>query len=78
MTEHARDAANALSSDFLGALFAISGDGTIQFWNDRATAIFGFASDEVIGRTIYETIVPPELAAQKREWLAAADDDGLQ
>jgi PAS domain S-box-containing protein len=68
----AREAASAHSAEFLGALIVISEDGEIQSWNEGATALFGFGPDQAIGRSIFDTIVPPELRETKRLWLAKA------
>jgi len=75
-----RGPAPELSSDviaeLLGALIGIAPDGTILSWNKGAEALFGFTSAEVVGRTIFDTIVPPEFVDDKRKWLTAAVDAG--
>jgi PAS domain S-box-containing protein len=68
----ARDFAATASPELLGALIVLAEDGTILTWNDGAVSLFGFRADEVTGRTIFDTIVPPEVVDEKRRWLTAA------
>ena len=42
------------------ALIAIAPDGTILFWNSGAREMFGYSSEEALGRSIDGLIVPPE------------------
>jgi PAS domain S-box-containing protein len=72
----ARDVASRFSKDLLGALIVVTGDGTILSWNDGATTLFGFTSDEALGRSIFETIVPADLVDAKRVWLRTAGESG--
>ncbi|HEX6713436.1 MAG TPA: EAL domain-containing protein [Thermoleophilaceae bacterium] len=41
------------------AYVAMDGDGAIIDWNKRAEQTFGWHRDDVLGRTVAETIVPP-------------------
>ncbi|HKS06956.1 MAG TPA: PAS domain S-box protein [Gemmatimonadaceae bacterium] len=72
----ARDVASRFSEDLLGALLVTSRDGTILWWNAGATTLFGYAADEVLGRTIFDTIVPADLVDTKRTWLRTAAESG--
>jgi PAS domain S-box-containing protein len=72
----ARDFATSASADFLGALIVVDEDGSILFWNDGAMSLFGYSSDEVVGRSIFETIVPPDLIDEQRHWLTASVEGG--
>jgi two-component system, LuxR family, sensor kinase FixL len=45
------------------AIIAINTEGNISFWNPKAEQIFGWSFDEVIGKSLAETIIP----AQYRE-----------
>jgi diguanylate cyclase (GGDEF)-like protein/PAS domain S-box-containing protein len=40
--------------------------GVITAWNPEAEAIFGWSADEAIGRTVAETVIPPE--ARDAHW----------
>jgi len=64
--------AEAVAPELVGAVILLATDGTIVHWNDAAVTLFGFTSDEVLGRSILETIVPAELADEKRRWLRSA------
>jgi PAS domain S-box-containing protein len=68
----ARDFAASASSELLGALIVLGEDGTILSWNEGAASLFGYALEEVVGRTIFDTIVPPDLIGEKERWLNAA------
>jgi diguanylate cyclase (GGDEF)-like protein/PAS domain S-box-containing protein len=41
------------------AYVAMDGTGAIIEWNDRAEGLFGWAAEEVLGRTVADTIIPP-------------------
>jgi two-component system, sensor histidine kinase and response regulator len=43
------------------AFISIDESGVITDWNPQAEATFGWSRDEVVGRTLAETIVPPAL-----------------
>jgi two-component system, LuxR family, sensor kinase FixL len=45
------------------AIIAINAEGNIGFWNPKAEQVFGWSSEEVMGRSLSETIIP----AQYRE-----------
>src|SRR6266700_8224665 len=52
------------------ALIALNLDGTIRYWNRAAEAMYGWRSDEVLGRNARELLVPDGLSAQRDEILA--------
>jgi PAS domain S-box-containing protein len=64
--------ATSMSEAFLGALLALAPDGTILYWNAGAEELFGYSASEVIGKSVLDTIVPPDHVQEKRRWLAAA------
>lgn len=43
-----------------GAFVSIDGDGAITGWNAASEALFGWPAEEVLGRALAETVVPPE------------------
>ncbi|MBX3119943.1 MAG: response regulator [Fimbriimonadaceae bacterium] len=44
----------------MDAIIAIRDDGTITLWSRNAEAMFAWSSDEVVGKLLVETIVPPQ------------------
>ena len=42
------------------AIVATTPDGTVAYWSKGAETILGYTSGEAVGRSIYETIVPPD------------------
>lgn len=44
----------------LDAIIATDAHSTIIEWNHRAEAVFGWSAPEAIGRTLGETIIPPQ------------------
>jgi PAS domain S-box-containing protein len=44
-------------------------DGVLTSWNPAAERIMGWGNGEVVGRPIYETIVPPERKAEEEDVL---------
>jgi len=49
-----------LLRDLADAVIVCDRDGTIVFWNDAATTLFGWTASEAVGRTL-ELIVPERL-----------------
>jgi PAS domain S-box-containing protein len=72
----AREAADGLSRELPGAVIVVAPDGLILSWNDAAKALFGYSSAAVVGRSILDTIVPPEHVEENRQWLEAATQAG--
>ena len=42
------------------ALIALAPDGRVLYWNPGAEATFGYTSEEAVGHSLYELIVPPD------------------
>lgn len=51
----------AILDTALDAIVSIDGNGTILEFNKAATCIFGFGREDVIGKNITDTIIPPEM-----------------
>jgi PAS domain S-box-containing protein len=52
------------------AVVTIDHRGTISEFNPAAEAMFGYARDEMVGRSLADTIIPPSLRSHHREGLA--------
>jgi PAS domain S-box-containing protein len=48
------------------ALIAVSPTGTVRYWNHGATSVFGYSEEEMLGRSLVETVVPRE--DREGEW----------
>lgn len=51
----------------LDAVVCIDSDGTITDWNPQAEAVFGWKRDEVVGRSLADTIIPHHQRNAHRE-----------
>jgi PAS domain S-box-containing protein len=74
---HAEDAVRVSESRLramleaaLDAVVTMDHTGRIAGWNHAAETTFGYRADEVLGREMAETIVPPSLRARHRKGLA--------
>ena len=47
--------------------------GVVTEWNPRAEEVFGWRRDEVVGRSIFDTLLPPDLGASPFHRVARAD-----
>src|SRR6266700_475772 len=58
---HASDISypEALVQESPDALIALSPTGEILFWNHGAVGLFGFSSEEAVGRSLDEFVIPP-------------------
>jgi PAS domain S-box-containing protein len=50
-----------------GALIALAPDGKVFYWNPGAEASFGYTSEEAVGHSLYELIVPPKASRKKSD-----------
>jgi PAS domain S-box-containing protein len=53
------------------AIYSVSLDGRIQFWNAAAQALFGYTAQEAIGQPV-TLIIPPERLAEEQQIIEAA------
>lgn len=60
----------------LNAIITIDINGKITFWNNQATVIFGWDRDEVLGKTLNETIIPDRHKKQHFDGLKHYIDTG--
>src|SRR4051812_47718869 len=58
------------------ALIALGFDGRVLFWNRGAAAIFGYAAEEAVGRSLDQLIVPDEDREATRAALARTIAEG--
>jgi PAS domain S-box-containing protein len=64
----------AVIDSALDAIVTIDAGGAITAWNPRAQAIFGWADDEAIGRSIAELVIAERHRARLHDYMAAAED----
>jgi len=48
------------------AIIAYLLDGTVLFWNKGAETIFGYTSEEAVGRSLIDLIIPPEKGEEEQ------------
>ena len=59
------------------AVFVLGERGRVRTWNDRAAAVTGYASDEVVGRHVSVLYPDAESGAAERDLRSAAEEGGL-
>ncbi|HET6584260.1 MAG TPA: PAS domain-containing protein, partial [Nannocystaceae bacterium] len=63
-----------LLDQFADALMAVSPDGAILYWSRGAESLFGWSTEEAVGRVLLELVVPDDLREQAaREILDAVE-----
>jgi PAS domain S-box-containing protein len=60
----------------LDAIISMGSDGLITGWNRQAEAMFGYDADEAIGRSLNDTIVPPDFRQKHAAGLERYLDTG--
>jgi PAS domain S-box-containing protein len=60
LLEQSEERSRLIMNASLNAIISIDCDDKIIFWNKPATTIFGWESDEVIGKELSEIIIPPQ------------------
>ena len=58
LLEQSEERSRIVMNSSLNAIVTIDDKGKITFWNERATATFGYTSDEVLGKVFTEFMVP--------------------
>lgn len=58
LLEQSEERNRLIMNSALNAIITIDYNGKITFWNNRAESIFGWKREEVIGKTLTETIIP--------------------
>lgn len=58
LLEQSEQRNSLIMSSSLNAIVNVDSEGKITFWNHRAELIFGYKTEEIIGRQISETILP--------------------
>ncbi len=66
-----------LKASVLDAVVAIDTSGLIVGWNSMAGTIFGWAEDEVIGRSLGEVLVPPQHRDGHAQGMARYAESGI-
>lgn len=76
MTEHLPHAsfAGRLIDACPDALILVSEEGSVRFWNRAAEIIFGYPFAEVLGRSLFDLIIPSEKASDTRRSLRIASE----
>ena len=58
-----------ISESAPNAILLMGPDEKIAHWNKAATKILGYENEEIVGRSLHETLVPPELEERYRHGL---------
>ncbi len=53
-----------IGASILDALVMINADGRVEYWNPAAERMFGYKSEETLGRNVHALIMPEEYAAR--------------
>ncbi|MFQ5424950.1 MAG: PAS domain S-box protein, partial [Phycisphaerae bacterium] len=61
----------AIMENAKDAVITSDSDGVILFWNPAAESIFGYTAEEVVGRSMFDYIVPARYHEAKRKAFAA-------
>lgn len=61
--------ANGFRESTLPSVILAPGDSTVLFWNGAAERLFGWSSEEVLGRPLTSVLVPPDRLHEHREIL---------
>jgi PAS domain S-box-containing protein len=59
------------------AIIAVDATGQVLYWSKGAQTLFGYTTEEAVGRQIYALVVPPDRIDEERRILAEAVENGL-
>lgn len=59
------------------ALVALALDGTVLYWSAGAESVYGYTSDEILGRRLYDCVATPETAPECEQVVRDAIENGL-
>jgi PAS domain S-box-containing protein len=59
LLQETKTAYQAILDNSFDAIIAIDSEGLITIWNHRAESIFGWSAEEVLGKPLTQTIIPP-------------------
>ncbi|HKN87851.1 MAG TPA: ATP-binding protein [Nitrospiraceae bacterium] len=76
MLEASERRLEATLDNALDAVIGADAEGRIIRWNPRAKQLFGWESEEVMGRTLTETIIPPNYRERHEEGLRRFRETG--
>lgn len=65
-----------ITESALDAIVMVDSTGKIVHWNAAASSMFGYASDEVMGKDPHKILVPPELRETARRGMASFASSG--
>ncbi len=52
-------------------------DGTVLYWNQASERLYGFSSDEALGRNLLDLIIPPEMENEVRQAIRDMAENGI-
>ena len=52
------------------AIQGYAADGTVLFWNNASSRIYGYSANEAIGASLYDLIIPPEMLDEVKQAVA--------
>lgn len=65
-----------LSESALDAIILMDGEGKINYWNQAAERIFGYSEEEILGKSIQDTLLPSHLKKMYRRGLVKFRETG--
>ena len=66
----------AISAAALDAILVMNDEGRLIYWNPAAQAMFGYASEEVLGKDLHEVLAPSRYREDARQGVARFRESG--